>query len=74
MDHISIYTAAMFFLMAALYATFLKHKFVYDLFGAVLGLRRCLGFSLVAVSGNYSLVSAFGLFVVVCPLVPQHTL
>ena len=44
-----------------------KKLFIYLLF-AVLGLRCCLGFSLVAASRGYSLVAEHGLLIVVASL------
>ena len=52
---------------------FVKINFIY-LFLAVLGLRCCMGFSLVAASRGYSLVTVCGLLIVVAFLVVEHTL
>ena len=41
---------------------------------ALLGLRSCVGFSLAAVSGDYSLVSVCGLLTAVTYLVVAHKL
>ena len=43
-----------------------------NLFLAMLGLCCCTGFSLVAASGGYSLVSGRGLLMVVPSLVMEH--
>ena len=40
----------------------------------MLGLGRCTGFSLVAVSRGYSLVAVHGLFIAVASLVAEHRL
>ena len=48
-------------------------SFIY-LFLAVLGLRCCMGFSLVAASRGYSLVTVRGLLIVAAFLVVEHTL
>ena len=49
--------------------------FLFDLFVlAVLGLRRCLGFSLVVASGGYSLAAVHGLLTAVASLVVEHRL
>ena len=47
------------------------YNFIY-LFLAVLGLRCCVGFSLVAESGGYSLVMAHGLLIAVAFLAVKH--
>ena len=52
---------------------FVKINFIY-LFLAVLGLRCCMGFSLVAASRGYSLVTVRGLLIVAAFLVVEHTL
>ena len=44
------------------------------LFLAVLGLRCCVGFSLVAVSASYSLVVVHGLLIAVASLLVEHRL
>ena len=44
------------------------------LFLAVLNLHCCLGFSLSAVSGGYSLVAVHGILIVVASLVAEHGL
>ena len=51
----------------------LKDTFIY-LFLAALGLQCCIGFSLVAESGGYSLVEVGGLLVAVASLVAEHRL
>ena len=50
--------------------------YIYDLFLflAVLGLCCCVGFSLVAASGRYSLVAVHRLLTAVAPLVAEHWL
>ena len=50
---------------------FCINLFIY-LFLAVLGLRCCEGFSLVAASGGYSLLAVHGLLIVVTALVVEH--
>ena len=52
--------------------TFLKYFFFF--FFAVLGLCCCTGFSLVAVSGGYSLAAVCRLLIVVASLVAKHRL
>ena len=47
--------------------------FIY-FFLAVLGLPCCVGFSLVAVSGGYSVVVTYWLLIVVMSLVAGHSL
>ena len=47
--------------------------FIY-LFMALLGFTCCAGFSLVAVSGGYSLVAVCGLLIPVASLVAEHRL
>ena len=47
------------------------YNFIY-LFLAVLGLRCCEGFSVVAASGGYSLLAVHGLLIVVTALVVEH--
>ena len=54
-------------------ANILKNNFTY-LFLAVLGLRCCTGFSLLAASRGSSLVVAQGLLIVVASLVVEHRL
>ena len=57
-------------------ALYFKKKivlFIY-LFLTVLGLHCCVGFSLVAVSGGYSLVAAHGLLTAVASFVAGHRL
>ena len=49
------------------------YNFIY-LFLAVLGLRCCGGFSLVAASASYSLVAVCRLLIVVASLVAEHRL
>ena len=51
-----------------IYVFFFKNR----LFLAVLGLRFCTGFSLVAVSRGYSLVAMHRLLIVVASLVVEH--
>ena len=46
--------------------------FVSHLFLAVLDLHGCMGFSLVAVSGGYSLVALCGLLIAVASLVAKQ--
>ena len=43
-------------------------------FLAVLGLRCCAGFSLVVVSGAYSLVATCGLLIAAASLIVEHRL
>ena len=43
-------------------------------FPAMLGLCCCIGFSLIAASGGYSLVAVCGLLTVVASLVAEHGL
>ena len=43
-------------------------------FLAVLGLPCCVGFSLVAVSGGYSVVVTYWLLIVVTSVVAEHSL
>ena len=50
---------------------FLKILFIY-LFLAVLGLHRCMGFSLVAASGGHCLVAACRLLFAVASLTVEH--
>ena len=50
-----------------------KYLFVH-LFLAALGLRCCMGFSLVALSGGYSLVPVLRLLIVVASFVAEHRL
>ena len=52
---------------------FLKNNFIY-LFLTVLDLCCCMDFSLVAVSGGYSLVAMWGLLVAVASLVVEQGL
>ena len=52
---------------------FLVIKLIY-LFLAVLGLHYCVGFSLVAVRGRYSLAVVHGLLIAVASLVAEHGL
>ena len=59
----------MFFLVSG----FVFYKAVF-FFLAMLGLRCCTGFSLIAASGGYSLVAVCGLLVVVASLVAEHRL
>ena len=54
--------------------THLKKKNCTYLFLAVLSLGCCAGFSLVAVSGGYSLVAVCGLLIPVASLVAEHRL
>ena len=49
-------------------------KFGLFLFLVVLGLCCCVGFSLVAANGGYSLVVMCGLLIVVASLVVEHGL
>ena len=49
------------------------NNYIY-LFLAVLGLRCCGGFSLVAASASYSLVAVCRLLIVVASLVAEHRL
>ena len=51
-----------------IYVFFFKNR----LFLAVLGLRCCTGFSLVAVRRGYSLVAMHRLLIVVASLVVEH--
>ena len=51
-----------------------RHFLKKCLFMAVLGLRCCVGFSLVVVSGGYSLFVVHGLLIVVASLVAEHGL
>ena len=51
-----------------------KNNFIFYLFLAVLGLHCCAGFSLVAASRGYSLVTAHKLLIVVASLVVEHGL
>ena len=51
---------------------FKKHYLFFIL--AVLGLHCCAGFSLIAGSGDYSLVAVRGLLIVVASLVVEHGL
>ena len=53
---------------------FLFAYFHFYLFFAVRGLHCCVGFSLVAASGGYSLVVLHGLLIVVASLVGEHGL
>ena len=48
--------------------------FPFYLLFAVRGLHCCVGFSLVAASGGYSLVVLHGLLIVVASLVGEHGL
>ena len=43
-------------------------------FLALLGLRCCTGFPLIAASGGYSLVAVCGLLIVVASIVAEHGL
>ena len=51
---------------------YLKQNLFMYLFSAVLDLHCCLGFSLVAVSGGYSVIVAHGFLIAVASLVTQH--
>ena len=53
------------------FCKYLKNNFIY-LFLAVLGLCCCIGFSLVGVSGGYSLVAVPRLLTTVAFLVVEH--
>ena len=56
------------------FISFLFKFFKIYLFLAVLGLCCCTGFSLVASSGGYSLVSVHRLFILISVLVVEHGL
>ena len=58
---ISSSTGTLFFLILCIY-----------LFLAVLGLHRCVGFSLVVAGGGYSLVAVLGFLFVVASLVGEY--
>ena len=61
--------------MARVNAFFLIKKInLFILLLAVLGLCCCMGFSLVAVRGGYSLVLVCGLIIMVASLVVEHGL
>ena len=55
----------------------LEREFIFNfiyLFLAVLGLHCCSGFSLVAASKGYSLVTMLEFLIVVAPLAAEHRL
>ena len=60
------------FLELLAFFCFFKQNFY--LFLAVLGLFCCVGFSLVAASGGYSLVAVLRLLIAVASLVAEHGL
>ena len=51
----------------------LLESLLFYLFLSVLGLRCCVGFSLIEASGGYSLVVVYSLLIVVASLVAEHT-
>ena len=54
--------------------TFLKKLIHVLIYLAVLGLHCCMVFSLVALSGGYSLVAMHGILIGVASLVAEHRL
>ena len=58
----------------AVKAQSLKKKFFFNLFMAAVGLCCCVGFSLVAVSGGYSLAVVYRLVIAMASRVAEHGL